>query len=88
MTTEQLKKANEITDRINNLKEKVNLISENERSLVFKQYSESNFELIIRNNDNGLIDEQLRTVLQATKQTIKSIIEREIYKLETEFKNL
>lgn len=88
MTTEQLKRATELSNRIYALKVNIKLISEPERTLVFKQYSESNYELSIKNDDKDPIDEQLRIVLQATKQTIKSIIEREIEKLEVEFGKL
>ncbi len=93
MKTEDLDKANAKLKEIKELKTKLkNIVGYKEKTqILFQQYNTSepngNVSTVEQNEYTGL-DAQIQTILLATKQTLISVFEREISKLEKEFDNI
>lgn len=93
MTKEQLDRAKELENVIYKYKNIIDSLKcESERDIRFSQYVEpqnlSNIDIISESNNTNELDKSIRIVLEATKQTILSLYERELNKLETELNNL
>lgn len=95
MTKEQLYRAKQLEDAIRKHKNVINSLKcESDRQIRFLQAVEpqdiSNIDITAESNKKNTndLDKSIRIVLEATKQTILSLYERELNKLETEFNNL
>ena len=93
MTEGQLQKANGLAPKIAHVKTIISALSvETTNPIGFAQTNSSgtipNVQLNISDNEPEEFRKSIRVVLEATKQTIKSIYERELERLQREFENI
>jgi len=90
MTEEALKRGNEIKSLLKNLKDDLYKMAGASGSFSFIQRNRSSDDMTIQVSSEPVseLGKHVRTVLLATKQTIRSIYELEIAKLEDELKKL
>lgn len=91
MTEESLERAIQIKDRLDVLKEEITKMEKSTGAIRLKQRNYNggdDMNIEVNENEKLEIDKQTRTVLLAAKQTIRSIYEMEIERLEKELKNL
>lgn len=93
MTTVQLIKANGIQKDINEIKrEIISLKTESKYPINFTQTINDsqipNVNISVKADEVEEYRKSIRVVLEATKQTILSIYERELQRLEKEFQNI
>lgn len=93
MTTKQLEIANELIKEIKDVKSIIDsLRAETDREIGFTQtlpqQNIQNINLEVIAEEQKEYRKSLRVVLEATKQTILSIYERELQRLEKEFQNI
>ena len=93
MTEEQLEKGKELKERMNNIKSIIaSLRVETSNTIHFAQSIPNteirNVNIVVSGNEASELNKSIRIVLEATKNTILSIYERELNKIEQEFNNL
>jgi len=91
MTEDALKRGNEIKSLLKNLKDDLCKMVEADGSFIFTQRQRGrgdDMTIQVGRELTSELDKQVRTVLLATKQTIRSMYELEIAKLEDELKKL
>ena len=90
MTEDALKRGNEIKSLLKNLKDDLCKMVEADGSFIFTQRNPSSIDMSIQAQREPVseLGKQVRSVLLTTKQTIRSMYELEIAKLEDELKKL
>ena len=92
MTQEQLQKANQLNEKRKEITKILRILttdSPNEIGIEQRMPAGiGNLSLFAEKDSDTEIGRSVRVVLEATKQTIRSLYERELEKIENEFKSL
>lgn len=90
MTEDALIRGNEIRQSLKHLNSQVELMSKTNGSFLFAQRNplDADFQLQVPKDLKTEMDKQLNTVMQVTKQMIKSLFELEISNLKKELDQL
>ena len=89
MTEDALKRGNEIKDRLKALKDDLcKMVADGSFMFIQRNPSSTDMSILAQKAPVSELGKQVRSVLLATKQTIRSMYELEIAKLEDELKKL